>query len=162
METASSNTQTQKPRLWIVLIHPDIPQNTGNIARLCMVSDCGLVLVRPLGFRLTDRFLERSGMDYWHRLKPVVLDSIESFQLWARGRRVFCLSSKASKTLYETRFVRGDVLCFGSESHGLPPEFLSQNQRIIKIPMKPGERCLNVATAAGVATFEALRQIEGW
>ncbi len=144
------------------MIHPDIPQNTGNIARLSAVSGCGLALVRPLGFRLTDRFLERSGMDYWNRVTRLVLDSTEDFEVWARSKRVFCLSSKATSSIYDTAFQNGDVLCFGSESRGLPPDFLAQYQRIIKIPMISGERCLNVATAAGIAVFEALRQIEGW
>lgn len=155
-------TQTLNPKLWIALIHPDIPQNTGNIARLSAVSGCGLVLVRPLGFRLTDRFLERSGMDYWNRVTRLILDSTEDFEVWASSKRVFCLSSKATSSIYDTVFQSGDVLCLGSESHGLPREFVERYQQTIKIPMISGERCLNVATAAGIAVFEALRQIEQW
>lgn len=156
--------QTNPKRLWIALIHPDIPQNTGNIARLSVVTGCGLVLVRPLGFRLNDKFLERSGMDYWNRAQPVVLDSLETFMEWAEGRRLFFLSAKATQSLYAKAFQPGDVLCFGSESQGLPPEMtgIEQQATLLQIPMIPGERCLNVSTAAGVAVFEALRQIERW
>lgn len=161
MITASVAT-TNEERLWIALIHPDIPQNTGNIARLSVVSGCRLVLVRPLGFRLSDRFLERSAMDYWKRLSPLVLDSLDDFESWAANRRVFCLSSKAVESLYDSQFRQYDVLCLGSESHGLPEMRRAPERKFIRIPMKAGERCLNVATAAGIAVFEALRQIERW
>ena len=153
------------PVFSVALLAPDIPQNVGNIARLCVVSGCELVLVRPLGFHLTDSHLQRSGMDYWKRLNPRVFDDLEDFFSWGRTRRMFALSSKGRKNYSRQVFRLGDVLCFGSESQGLPQEFLASfldSERLLTIPMVPGERCLNVASSAAIVVYEGIRQLSGW
>lgn len=151
--------------LTVALVEPDIPQNTGNIARLCLATGCRLVLVRPLGFRLTDPHLLRAGMDYWKRLAPLVLDDLPAFREWAGGRRLFGLSSRGTRSYAETTYLPGDVLCFGSESEGLPPAFRTMvpgPDRLLTIPMVPDVRCLNVASSAAIVVYEAVRQLQGW
>lgn len=157
--------ETAARAISVVLIQPDIPQNTGNIARLCAATGSELVLVRPLGFRLTDSGLQRAGMDYWKALEPVILNDLEEFFAWAAGRRVFCLSAHGSSCYAAEQFQHGDVLVFGSESSGLPEEVLNRarmDQRLITLPMLPDARCINVSSAAAAVVYEALRQIHGW
>ncbi|NLI79967.1 MAG: tRNA (cytidine(34)-2'-O)-methyltransferase [Candidatus Riflebacteria bacterium] len=151
--------------LTVALLQPDIPQNTGNIARLCLATGCRLVLVRPLGFRLTDPHLLRAGMDYWQRLDPLVLDDLPAFREWSEGRRLFGLSAHGTRSYAETAFLPGDILCLGSESEGLPGAFravAAEQGRLLTIPMVPGVRCLNVAASAAVVVYEAVRQLQGW
>ena len=146
----------------IALISPDIPQNTGNIARLCLATNCQLVLVRPLGFRLTDSQLQRAGMDYWEKLDPLILDSLEEFFAWAKGKRCFFLSAKGTRSHFSPQYRRGDVFCLGAESSGLPPDTMALGEgaeSLIRIPMIEGVRCLNVASSAAVIVYEGLRQI---
>ena len=147
-------------RLRVVLVHPDIPQNTGNIARLCSVTGAQLHLVRPLGFFLSDAKLRRSGMDYWQKLNPVIHNDLPAFeQQLAGGFHLF--TSRGDTDLWNAEFAADDWLIFGSESGGLPPEFVRRHAgRKVKIPMQSGERCLNVSTAAGIAVYAALRQIK--
>ncbi|MBF0545670.1 MAG: tRNA (cytidine(34)-2'-O)-methyltransferase [Candidatus Riflebacteria bacterium] len=144
---------------------PDIPQNTGNIGRLCFAAGCRLVLVRPMGFRLTDSQLQRAGMDYWDKLDLLILDDLEEFREWCIGKRIFFLSSKGSQNYAKIEYKLGDVFCFGSEAKGFPEEIFNEGKRdgnLIKIPMIKEARCLNVSTSAGIVLFEALRQIEKW
>ena len=151
--------------LTVALVQPDIPQNTGNIARLCLATGCRLVLVRPLGFRLTDPHLLRAGMDYWKRLDPLVLDDLSAFREWAADRRVFALSAHGTRSYAATAFLPGDVLCFGSESEGFPASFLetvAEKDRLLTIPMVPDVRCLNVSASAAIVVYEAVRQLQGW
>ncbi len=157
--------ETNEPSLTLVLLQPDIPQNTGNIARLCYATGCRLVLVRPLGFRLTDAGLERAGMDYWKSLEPVILDDIDEFFEWADGKNLYYLSAHAENSYAEASFKQGDVLVFGSESAGLPEKILKIPQtrsRMIGLPMVQAARCLNVSSSAAAVTYEALRQIHNW
>jgi tRNA (cytidine/uridine-2'-O-)-methyltransferase len=157
--------QPTEHNLTIVLLQPDIPQNTGNIARLCYATGCRLVLVRPLGFRLTDAGLERAGMDYWKSLEPVILDDIDEFLEWAAGKNLHYLSAHAEKNYAATQFKPADVLVFGSESAGLPGKILQMPQtreKMIGLPMIPSARCLNVSSSAAAVTYEALRQIHNW
>ncbi len=144
---------------------PDIPQNTGNIARLCRATGAELVLVRPLGFRLTDSHLERAGMDYWKQLSPLILDDLEAFEAWAADKRVWYLSAHGSRLWAEVVWKPGDVLVFGSESEGLPErvcEAAAAADRLVTLPMLEGTRCINVSAAASAVVYEALRQINGW
>lgn len=153
------------PILSVVLINPDIPQNTGNIGRLCFVTGCELVLVRPLGFRLQDEFLLRAGMDYWRMLLPTILDSFEDFQTWGERKRMFYLSAHGEKNYASVRYQRGDVFCFGSESLGFPKallDFASKEGSLLTLPMIQGVRSLNVSSAAAAMVYEALRQIHCW
>jgi len=152
-------------KLSIVLIEPDIPQNTGNIARLCYATGCELVLVRPFGFRLTDASLQRAGMDYWKNLEPLILSDVEEFLEWAGQRRVYYLSAHASRNYAQVSFRPGDALAFGSESRGLPAEVLAAGKdadSLITLPMVEYARCLNVSSAAAATVYEALRQINHW
>ena len=144
----------------IVLIEPEIPQNTGSIARLCGATDTVLHLVRPLGFSTDDRYLKRAGLDYWPHVKIVYWDNIESFMADHYLENLHFLSKKARKTYPECRFLPGDYLVFGKETKGLPPYILENlPQRCYRIPMtNPNIRSLNLAMACGIVLYEAIRQ----
>lgn len=149
----------------VVLIQPDIPQNTGNIARLCNATGCNLILVRPLGFRLTDTSLARAGMDYWKALNPLILNDLDEFFIWAENRRVFYLSAHGKQNYAATKFAPGDALVFGSESSGLPAlvqQKAAEENRLITLPMMQSARCINVSSSAAAVVYEALRQIYNW
>ena len=147
-------------QLKIALLQPQIAPNTGNIARLCVASGTKLHLVRPMGFVLSDKNLKRSAMDYWPRLKLTVHDDDDAL-LQALGEdRVWLLTSKATQSIWQADFAPTDWLLFGSETHGLSQTWLNRfPDRQLRIPQAPGERCLNLSTAAGIALYEALRQI---
>ncbi len=144
--------------LKLVLFQPQIPQNAGNIVRTCAVTGCDLILVRPLGFKTTDRWLKRAGLDYWEGVNVTFIDDLENYLLSIEVPFYF-FSSKASKYYTTVDFSAQDHLIFGSETSGLPPLFHEKwPDRFYKIPMKPGVRCLNLSNAAAVVTYEALRQ----
>ena len=146
--------------LKIVLMQPCIAPNTGNIARLAVATGCELHLVRPLGFVLSDRNLRRSAMDYWPRLKLTIHDDTESLWRAIADGRLWLLSSKGTQTIWQTPFTSDDWLIFGNEPRGLPESVWQRHgNRAIRIPQVAGERCLNLSTAAGVAVYEAIRQI---
>jgi len=146
--------------LKIVLMQPQIAPNTGNIARLAVATGCQLHLVRPLGFVLEDRKLRRSAMDYWPRLKLTVHDDDEALWQAIGNQRLWLLSSKGGQTIWQATFTTGDWLIFGNEGHGLADSAWQRHgDRAIRIPQVAGERCLNLSTAAGVAVYEAIRQI---
>jgi tRNA (cytidine/uridine-2'-O-)-methyltransferase len=151
--------------LSVVLIEPDIPQNTGNIARLCCATGAELVLVRPLGFRLTDAALQRAGMDYWKALNPTILNDLDEFFAWADGRRVFYLSAHGNQNYAAVKYCPGDVLVLGSESSGLPEVVFKRGKAegaLLTLPMLQNARCINVSSTAAAAVYEALRQIYSW
>lgn len=151
-------------RLWVVLMHPDIPQNAGNVGRSCLAAGAGLVLVRPLGFRVTDALLKRAGMDYWERLGPTILDDDAAFGEWAVGRRVWWFSAHGSIDYDSIQFAPGDVLVMGSETAGIPELMRAEAAKtgsLLRIPMAGDARCLNQSSAAAVALFEACRQLRG-
>ena len=149
-------------RLCVALIQPQIAPNTGNIARLCVATGTSLHLVRPLGFVLSDHNLRRSAMDYWPRLKLTVHDDSGAFFSAIAPTRLWLFTSKASRSLWDAEFADGDCLVFGSETHGLPEPILQRfPEQTLRIPQAPGERCLNLSTAVGVALYEAIRQIRG-
>jgi tRNA (cytidine/uridine-2'-O-)-methyltransferase len=145
--------------LSIALIAPQIAPNTGNIARLCVATGSHLHLVRPLGFVLSEKELRRSAMDYWPRLSHTVHDDLPSF-LSSLQREPWLLTTRATRSIWDATFQAGDTLVFGNEGAGLPE---SVHQRFpargLRIPQAPGERCLNLSTAAGIALYEALRQL---
>lgn len=147
-------------RLSIALFQPQIAPNTGNIARLCVASGTKLHLVRPLGFVLSDHNLRRSAMDYWPRLKLTVHDDNDAFFRAVAPARLWMLTSKAGRSLWEADFVDGDCLVFGSETQGLPASLIAAHaDRAVRIPQMAGERCLNLSTAVGISLYEALRQL---
>ncbi|MDR2982691.1 MAG: tRNA (cytidine(34)-2'-O)-methyltransferase [Puniceicoccales bacterium] len=150
--------------LHIILHCPEIPQNTGNIGRMCAVTLARLHLIHPLGFKITDAQLKRAGMDYWHSL------DVHHHADWSTFRqsevrptgRLWLLTTKAEKTIWDARFKDGDGLVFGNEGHGAP-DWLHQeigHEYRVKIPQYNDTlRSLNLSTAAGVVAYEALRQI---
>ena len=148
-------------RLSVALICPQIAPNTGNIARLCVATGTSLHLVRPMGFVLSDHQLRRSAMDYWPRLKFTIHDDLPAFVATMAGTRQWLFSSKATRPLWDADFQDGDCLVFGSETHGLPEEWVSaQPLQSLRIPQAPSERCLNLSTAVGIGLYEALRTLQ--
>src|SRR5579872_4354318 len=150
--------------LHVALWEPEIPPNTGNVARLCAATGATLHLVGRLGFRLDDRSLRRAGLDYWHALQIRRHPTLADFEAAAVSPRVFCFSARAATPYTAVRYEPGDCLLFGGESRGLPDEALARHAgRALVIPMPAGKvRSLNLATAVGVALYEALRQLGAW
>ncbi len=145
--------------LHIVLVEPEIPQNTGNIARTCAATGCALHLVEPLGFELDDKRMKRAGLDYWHLLDVRIHRSLDDFFSSNPGCRCFYSTTKAPQAYHEASFRDGDFLLFGKETKGLPEPLLIANpERCIRIPMREGARSLNLSNSVAVITFEALRQ----
>lgn len=147
--------------LHIVLVKPEIPHNTGAIGRVCVGLDCPLHLIRPLGFRLTEQHLRRAGMDYWQHLRLTVHDSWEEFLASVHPPRLFFLSTRGARSLYDCAFQPEDALVFGNEGHGLPDDFYARyGDRLFKIPMPgPHARSINLANAASITAYEAYRQL---
>jgi len=149
-----------KPILHIVLFEPEIPQNTGNIGRLCVGTNCALHIIKPFRFRLDDAALKRAGLDYWPMLELYLHDSLDEIYDNYPQERIFLASTKVSTCYWDVAYQTGDVLVFGPESRGLPETLLNKypNQGI-RIPMSENIRSLNLANSVGIATYEALRQI---
>ncbi|HEY8667372.1 MAG TPA: tRNA (cytidine(34)-2'-O)-methyltransferase [Tepidisphaeraceae bacterium] len=153
-------TELHPHHLSIALLQPQIAPNTGNIARLCVATGTSLHLVRPLGFVLDDKNLRRSAMDYWPRVKLTVHDDEETFASAMRGKRLWLFTSRGEKSFWEAQFEDGDCLAFGNEMRGASAAMHDLcGECSLRIPQVSGERCLNLSTAAGIALFEALRQI---
>ncbi|HXH72294.1 MAG TPA: tRNA (cytidine(34)-2'-O)-methyltransferase [Mariprofundaceae bacterium] len=148
--------------LHIVLYQPEIPPNTGNVARLCACTGAQLHLIHPLGFSIDNKQLKRAGLDYWPYLHVQEHADWQAFRHFAAGKRIFGLSSKATKSVWDIRFKAGDVLLFGPETRGLPADILAEVEAIT-IPMRDDApvRSLNLSSACAVAAYEALRQIGG-
>ena len=146
--------------LHVVLIEPEIPQNTGNIARLCVAAGARLHLVGPLGFSLDEKAVRRSGMDYWDRLDLRTWNAWEELQGAHPKGRFHFFSSKVKRPYWEASFADGDFLVFGRETRGLPASLLAAHPGAsLTIPMTEGTRSLNLATSAGIVLYEAVRQI---
>lgn len=143
----------------IVLVEPEIPQNTGNIARTCAVTGAVLHLVEPLGFSLDDKQLKRAGLDYWHLLDVRRYESLDDFFARNPDGRYFYLTTKAQHCYCDAAFQDGDYLLFGKETRGLPETLLTAHpERCIRIPMREGARSMNLSNSVAVTVFEALRQ----
>jgi tRNA (cytidine/uridine-2'-O-)-methyltransferase len=155
--------QVQQPHLFqVVLVEPEIPQNTGNIGRTCVATHSELHLVGELGFQITDTNLKRAGLDYWDHL---TWTHHPSLGVWEKQisdpRRVFYFSAKADRHYSEMKFERGDTFVFGKETKGLPEDLmLRNNERLLLIPLLGPARGLNVATAVAVVLYEAVRQLQ--
>lgn len=142
----------------VILFEPQIPQNTGTIARTCSVTGSGLTLVRPLGFSTTSRQLKRAGLDYWQDLSVRELDDLMAY-LETSPHSFFFFSSKASLCYTQCSYPPEAELIFGSETSGLPDLFRQKwPERFYRIPMKEGQRCLNLACSVAIVLYEALRQ----
>lgn len=146
----------------VVLVHPQIPPNTGNIARTCAATGTELHLVGPLGFEISDRYLKRAGLDYWPYVNLQCHDAIADFQTYShqRGGRWIGFSTSGSCSYIQYQFKDDDWLLFGSETVGLPPEMLEACTAVVKIPMaQPQVRSLNLSVSAALGLFEARRQL---
>lgn len=145
----------------VVLLEPEIPQNTGNIGRTCVGLGCELHIIGPTGFEITDANLKRAGLDYWQYLKCFRYDSYDEwFSQVENSNRVFFFSTKVKQAYYDVRFQKGDWLVFGKETKGLPPEILNRYpEQAVTIPQTGPVRSLNLATAVAISVYEGFRQV---
>ena len=144
----------------IVLVEPEIPQNTGNIARLCAATGASLHLVRPLGFSVDDRYLKRAGLDYWHLVDIHYYDSVEEVLAAYPDAPRFLLTTHAHRSYTRVEYTKDSLLIFGKESAGLPEAFrMAHEDECIRIPMVPEARSLNLANSVSIVLYEALRQV---
>ena len=143
----------------IVLHEPEIPQNTGNIARTCAATGASLHLIRPLGFEIDDKKLKRAGLDYWHLLDITYYDGLDDFFAKHPDADFYCFSTKAPRKYTDVRYPENVYLFFGKETKGLPEEFLHDHpDRCVRLPMREGLRSLNLPNSVAVAVYEVLRQ----
>jgi tRNA (cytidine/uridine-2'-O-)-methyltransferase len=142
----------------IVLVDPEIPPNTGNIARTCAATGTPLHLVGALGFQLSDKYLKRAGLDYWEHVDLHYHPDFASFRQQSQSRLVFT-SARRGQPVWDFVFAPGDCLVFGSESQGLPADLLDSAENIVTIPIFGAVRSLNLANAVAVVLFEGLRQL---
>lgn len=144
----------------VVLLEPEIPQNTGNISRTCAATGCSLHLVGPLGFSLEDRYLRRAGLDYWHLLDLHVYDDWAAFRAAHPGVRPWMATTKGARRYCDAAYRDGDWLLFGKETRGLPEGMLAADyERAVRLPMREGARSLNLSNSVAVMVYEALRQL---
>jgi tRNA (cytidine/uridine-2'-O-)-methyltransferase len=144
----------------VVLVHPEIPPNTGNVGRLCCAVGARLHLIKPLGFRIDDRSLKRAGLDYWKKVDLVVWDDLEQYLSSVPAEMIVLTSSKRGELYHRVEYSLGDHILFGPETSGLPLELFQRfPSRVAKIPIQLDKvRSLNLATAAGIVVYEALKQ----
>ena len=145
----------------VVLVEPEIPQNAGNIARTCAVTGSKLHLVRPLGFEVSDKYLKRAGLDYWHLVDIHYYDSIEEvMDKFYNGNNFHFFSTKSKKIHSDAEYKDGDFLVFGKETKGLPESLLSKHyDECVRIPMMGETRSLNLSNSVCVGVYEGLRQL---
>ena len=143
----------------VALIEPEIPQNTGNIARTCAATGARLHLVGPMGFQIDEKRVRRAGLDYWDKLDITYYDSTEEFFEKNEGAEFFYYTTKAEQTHSEVSYPNGSFLVFGKETKGLPEELLKANHdRCVRIPMRGIIRSLNLSNSVAIAVYETLRQ----
>lgn len=143
----------------IVLVNPEIPQNTGNIARTCAATGAVLHLIEPLGFSLSDKYLRRAGLDYWKMMKYITYSGMEDFLEKNPNANMYFTSKKGARHYHQVEYHDGDYLVFGRESCGLPEDLLEKKyDRCIRIPMQSGARSLNLSNSVAIVLYEALRQ----
>jgi tRNA (cytidine/uridine-2'-O-)-methyltransferase len=143
----------------VVLLEPEIPQNTGNIARTCAATGASLHLIKPLGFSIDDKHMKRAGLDYWDSLDLHVYENLEEFYEKNPNALVYYFSKKAKHVYSEIAYPKEVYLCFGRESVGLPEDLLKKNEEhSLRMPMKEGLRSLNLSNTVAIAVYEVLRQ----
>lgn len=143
----------------IVLVEPEIPQNTGNIARTCAATGCVLHLVKPLGFELSDKYLKRAGLDYWQYLDVKIWESFDELTAAYPDGKFYYFTTKGRHRYDEAHIAKGDFLVFGKETKGLPEELLIRHpDECLRIPMIGDLRSLNLSNSAAIAVYEGLRQ----
>ena len=143
----------------IVMVEPEIPQNTGNVARTCAVTGARLHLVGPMGFEIDDKKLKRAGLDYWHTLDITMYKSIDEFFEKNKGGNFYYASTKSLNRYCDVSFKDGDYILFGKETKGLDENLLKENkEKCIRIPMGNNQRSLNLSNSVAIIVYEALRQ----
>ena len=146
-------------QLNIVLVEPEIPQNTGNIARTCAATGSRLHIVKPMGFTIDDRKLKRAGLDYWHLLDITYYENLADFFEKNAGGKFFYFSTKAEHIHSDVVYPDNAYIVFGKETKGLPEDFLRVNiERCVRIPMRENLRSLNLSNSAAIGVYEVLRQ----
>lgn len=147
--------------LHVVLYEPEIPQNSGNIIRLCANTGFHLHMIKPLGFAMDDKKLRRSGLDYHEFAQLKLHDNFEAFVQEVQPKRIFALSTKGTQNYSDNRFEDGDVLMFGPETRGLPADILTAlpKEQVLRLPMMPDSRSLNLSNTVAVMVYEAWRQL---
>lgn len=141
----------------VVLYEPEIPQNTGNIARLCACCGANLYLVGKLGFSLSDKYTKRAGLDYWDSVNISKIDSLEELQKQFPNSKFYYLTTKSKKLYTDIKYNDGDFLVFGPESRGLPQEYVT-SENAVTLPMKEGQRSLNLSNSVAITVYEVIRQ----
>ena len=145
----------------IVLVEPEIPQNTGNISRTCACTGSKLHLVRPFGFEISDRTVKRAGLDYWDKVDISYYDSLDEFFEKNSGGKFYYCSTKAKKRYSDIKFEDGCFLLFGKETKGLPPQLVNDNpETALRIPMNGVCRSLNLSNSVAIVLYEVLRQLD--
>ncbi len=145
----------------IVLVNPEIPQNTGSIGRICVNTDARLHIIKPISFDLGEKAIRRAGMDYWKLLDLKVWNTLEEFleEYSDKYNRFFFATTKTDKPYFKAKFEDGDFLFFGAESKGIPMEFMEKNRsNMITIPMGKNGRSLNLSVSVGIVLYDAIRQ----
>ena len=143
----------------IVLLEPEIPQNTGNIARTCAATGAALHLIKPLGFEIDDRKLKRAGLDYWHELDITYYENLDDFNAKNPDAEIYYFSTKAPRAYTEIDYPSPVFLMFGKETKGLPEPLLEANlDRTVRIPMREHLRSLNLSNSVAVGVYEVFRQ----
>ena len=146
----------------IALHEPEIPANTGNIGRLCVGSNSELHIIKPMRFLITDKYLKRAGLDYWHKLKLYFHNNLEEFLIFFPNNNIYFCTTKSSNIYSDFSFRKGDVFLFGAESKGLPEKLLNQfPEKTLTIPMTKDIRSINLANSVAVVLYEAWRQ-QNW
>lgn len=146
-------------KLNIVMVEPEIPPNTGNVARLCAAVGADLHLVKPLGFSIDDKHLKRAGLDYWHLLNVYLYENFDDFEAKNPFGKRFLATTKAKRFYTDVSYEEGCYLLFGKETRGLAPEILAKYpDNLIRLPMKKNCRSLNLSNSVAIVTYEVLRQ----
>lgn len=144
----------------IVLIEPEIPQNTGNIARTCAAIGAKLHLVHPLGFDISEKAVKRAGLDYWDKLEIVEYKNIKEFKEFAKDKNIYLLSTKAANVYTDVKYVDDSYLVFGPETRGIPEDYILDNfDKAVRIPMRNNIRSLNLSNSVAIVAYEAERQL---
>ena len=147
--------------LHVVLLEPEIPANTGNIARTCAATGTRLHLIRPLGFDISEKAVRRAGLDYWPMVDLQVYDNLADFFRQNSVEQLWCLTTKAPRTYTQVRFYPDCYLLFGPETRGLPEDFLARHpETCLRLPMRAQARSLNLSNAVAITVYEALRQLD--
>lgn len=143
----------------IVLLEPEIPQNTGNIARTCACTGADLHLIKPLGFSLDEKYLKRAGLDYWNMLNVHVHENFEDFRSKYPDKKIYMATTKSRKTHADVEYEKDSFIMFGKESAGIPEDILiDYKETSVRIPMSNAARSLNLSNSVAVILYEALRQ----